>query len=481
MRALGARLPDPRFLVAGAMLVGAGVLLARLGYGAQLSRPLALVLFAAALAYLIWHASPTWTLTAGFLLSPIAGYWQQFGIPGALSPNRLLLVGGVVAVVFRNPADRSRPPLPGRPVHLAMAAAALWVIASAAIGGTLLDKTDFVRMFEAFGLLLFAVYYVAPAAFRSRERRKILLVAMVALGAYLGLTSLFETVHLDALVFPRYINNPAVGIHANQARGPFVEAVTNGTALFLCGTAAVAGFFVFRGRWARTACLVTVALCGVGVVFCLERSVWLASIVAAIIGIVGTRLRRWLVPLFLGAAVLVGVAYLVTGSSVVKERVNAKQSVWDRDNLNTAAVRMIEARPLQGFGWGRFVQDSVDRDFFRQSPGYPLTTTAPGLEVHNEFLSHGAELGLIGLTLWCLPLVMALWIGLTAPASTREERVWRSLLLSYAAFYIVVSNFVPPQLFPNLMLWLLAGVAGGRRLLGEGTWRATHASSRPLH
>ena len=80
----------------------------------------------------------------------------------------------------------------------------------------------------------FLLFLTAPLAFRTQRQRQVLLVTFVTLGAYLGLTVVFETVKLDALVFPKYILDPHYGIHAGRGRGPFVEAVTNGLALFTC-------------------------------------------------------------------------------------------------------------------------------------------------------------------------------------------------------------------------------------------------------
>src|SRR5438093_1302521 len=75
--------------------------------------------------------------------------------------------------------------------------------------------------------------------------------ALVALGAYLGLTAVFEGLGLDALIVPRYIADPGAGIHFGRARGPFVEAVADGLALFGCGVAAAVAFTHWRAPWAR--------------------------------------------------------------------------------------------------------------------------------------------------------------------------------------------------------------------------------------
>ena len=90
------------------------------------------------------------------------------------------------------------------------------------------------------------MFAIAPLAFRTEAQRKIFLGVLVALGGYLGLTALFETVGPHALVFPRYITNPELGYHVGRARGPFLEAEANGIALFICGIAAAVAASTWR-------------------------------------------------------------------------------------------------------------------------------------------------------------------------------------------------------------------------------------------
>ena len=79
------------------------------------------------------------------------------------------------------------------------------------------------------------------------------------------------------------------------------------------------------------------------------------------------------------------------------------------------------------------------------------------------YLSHGAELGLIGLTLWAFA-VLAATIGALTTRGSPELRRWKIAFGAYAVFYGLVAAFVPAQVFPVLLFWLLAGVVwAGRR------------------
>lgn len=408
--------------------------------------------------YFAWRLDPAWSLAIAVFLSPIAGHWQELHIPGWLSPDRLLIVWAIATLALRAPGARDRPALREQPVHWVLGLASLYVLASAAMVGTLLQKESFFRLLEAYGILLFAVFYVAPAVFRDERRRRVLIGALTVLGAYLGLTALFETVHANALVWPRYISNPNVGVHFGRARGPFAEAVQNGVGLYTCAIGAVLGAAIFRGRLLKGLCLTIAALDMAGVLFTLQRSVWVGSLVATIVTFIAFKdLRRYLLPILLSCVLIGGAAYAVVGSGAVHKRATDQATVWDRYNLNRAALNMVEARPLFGYGWSRFPSESVRGEFFQQNSNYPLT--AAGLSVHNEFFSHAAELGLVGLTLWLLGLLSAAFTAVRAPTPTPEAKLWKRAFVAYTVFYLVVSSFVPAALFPNLMFWLLAGIA----------------------
>lgn len=344
----------------------------------------------------------------------------------------------------------------------------VFAIVSSMLAGTLFEHAADFRLLDAFGLFPFLVYVVAPVAFQTERERRILLIAFVGLGAYLGLTTLFESLHVNALVFPKYILNAAIGDTGGEgrARGPFAAAVQNGFALYGCACVSALAGATWRDWRARICASAVVLVCLLGVLLTLQRSVWIGAITAtAIVMICVPRLRAWLVP-----AVVVGVAgvilalALVPGlSENVSSRASQSVSVWERENMTVAALNMIQAKPLLGFGWGTFTE--VSEPYFRQSASYPLVgTTVP---CHDTYLGFAAELGLIGVTLWILAL---LWgVGGAILSRARTMFSWRMALLAVFLFYLVVIAFVPPPTgFPVLIAWLLAGVVTGGRAARPG-------------
>jgi O-antigen ligase len=153
----------------------------------------------------------------------------------------------------------------------------------------------------------------------------------------------------------------------------------------------------------------------------------------------------------------------------VQARGNNQQTVWDRKNLARAAVNMTEERPLLGFGWDQFSRKSPD--YFEQADDYPLTENISIVRVHSVALTYAADLGLIGLLLWTCALVAGVGGALTTRGPP-DLMLWRAGLLATAVCYVIVTNFTPPSVFPNLSLWLLAGV------VWSGRYESTREAAR---
>ena len=439
--------------------------------------PALAVAAAVALAVVVWLVDPAYTLSAAIFLTPLAGNWQQVGVPGALSPDRLLFAGAIVAVLLRAPPVADRPRLRISGAHWLLALAAVYALASAFVAGTVFEREKLFKIIDAFGILPFLVFLVAPVVFTTPRQRGVLLATLVALGAYLGLTVLFETVGLDALVFPKYILDPDYGIHVTRGRGPFVDAVANGLALYMCSVICAIAVALWQTRLTRSLALAIGLLCMVGAFLSLERSVWIGAVLGTVVGVLATRgLRRYLPVLVVAIAVAVAVPLaLIPGlQGTVSERTNDQATIWDRQNLVRAAVNMVEAKPIFGFGWSRFADDSAD--YFQQSPDYPLTATSAG--VHNTPLLYAVELGLVGMTLW----IMGVLFGVGGALATRgppDLDAWRVGLLAVATAYLVVLNAVPPTAWENRSLWLMAGVVYSGRYLVRDTSRRLEPAAQP--
>lgn len=425
-------------------------------HAASLYVPAIAVVTLVSLAVVVWRLDPAYTFSAAIFLTPLAGNWPQLGVPGPLSLDRLLFAGGIAAVILRAPPSAGRPRLRISGVHWLLALAVAYALGSAFLVGTLFERDPFFKIVDAYGILPFLIFLAAPLVFRTARQRRVLLGTLVTLGGYLSLTTIFEIAKLDALVFPRYILDPNYGIHAGRGRGPFVEAVSNGLALYTCAVACAIATASCRDRRARALAIGTGLLCVIGTFLSLERSVWLGAVVGTTVAMLVTRgTRRYLVPVLTATAIGIGAALiLVPGlSGQVSARAGQNETLWDRANLARAAINMVETKPLFGFGWSRFTSDSAG--YFEQASDYPLTATTA--EVHNTPLTYVTELGLIGGTLWLVAVVLGVGSAL-ATRGPPDLLPWRVGLLAVAMASLVVQSAVPPAAWPNRSLWLLAGV-----------------------
>ncbi len=408
--------------------------------------------------YLTAFVDIAWLFSAAIALTVFSGNWRSLGFPSLTSPDRLMLIVAVVVLLIRDPALGRRPYVRLKPVHAVLLAAAAFAVCSAVAAGTIDEVSTVSVLVDRFGLVPFVLFVSAPVAFATEHQRRILLGTFLVVGAYLGLTALFQGLGVDALVFPRYIVDIHTKVQEGRARGPFLEAAVNGLALFDCAVMAALAYATIPKTWVRRVALAVAALCVLDLFFTQERSVWVGAVAASVCAaVVAPALRRWLLTGLALAALVLGGAFLLSPGLQQKttERIGDQHTEWDRLNLNKAAENMVAARPLFGFGLNTFKERS--EDYFQQNPEFPLTNTTG--ELHNVFLSNAAELGLVGAALWLLALLLGVG-GAILVRGPPDLHPWRIALVAVAVMWLVVANLVPlTQAFPNQFLWLIAGVA----------------------
>ena len=399
---------------------------------------------------------PAWPLSIGLGLAIFSGHWDTMGIPVAF--DRALLLSGVVSALVR---ARVRDPdaLRTRPVDWLLVVVATYALLSALFAGTLGEVEARFALIDRFSLLGFALFFAAPRAFATERDRRILLGTLIAVGGYLGLTALFETLGPSALVVPDYIEDPFVGTHLDRARGPFAEAAANGMMLFSCGVAAAIAATTWRGSPWRTVAGAVLVLCALGVLLTVTRAAWIACGAGSVLALLSVReTRRYALVAVAGGALGVVAAFAVVPNlqTRAEERADDQYPLWDRRNSNAAAIRMIGERPVVGFGWGRFARES--EEYYRQSPDIPLTFVR---NVHNLYLSNAVELGLLGALLW-LAGVLAAIIGALLRRGPPSLRPWKVGLVALGLGYAVVAVSSPLAFAaPTLLLWTWAGVLWG--------------------
>ncbi len=416
----------------------------------------ALLVVGAAVFVLVVRASPTLIVSVGLGLAVFSGYSKHMGMP--IPPDRLVMGLGffllLVGTERRTMALRVR----FRSEQVLMLVLAGYAAISAWAVGTLFGpQQGAYALLDRLPITAWVLFSLAPLLWPDKRARNTFLVVMVCVGAYLGLTAFIEGLGAKSLTWPSYIHDPAVGIHYDRARGPMVEAAAFGLALFECAVAAVVAARTWGARWARNTAWAVAGMCLVGTLFTLTRSVWIGSILGVLAVCVASReWRRRLMPAILAVGVVIG-AVLALSSSVssqVETRSADESPIWDRLNLADAGIRVIEDRPLFGLGWRKFIGGG--RDYFRLLPDIPQQGTT--IDIHNIVLSIGAELGLVGLTLW-LAVVGTTVVAPMVRRAPPELEDWRLGLIAMGIQAAVVALSTPfAYTFCLFFVWTWAGI-----------------------
>src|SRR5260221_7278668 len=124
-------------------------------------------------------------------------------------------------------------------------------------------------------IVLVAMFDLAGTIFSSGQSRRMLEWFSIAVLLYLSLTAVFSLLSLRSLIFPRFILDGGIGIHADRARGPFLQAVANGVCLNVLGIMALDSFH--RGRLRGIFAAVLFVATPLALLATKTRAVWLAA------------------------------------------------------------------------------------------------------------------------------------------------------------------------------------------------------------
>ena len=394
-----------------------------------------------------------YVLSAGLALQFMSGEAGNFGFP--IAPDRLLIPLGLV--LFLMHPDRYRRSWRVQPVHLLLLVATLWCLASMIWFGTIQSQDARFGFWDSFGVMPFLLFATVPVIYETAARRKVLLVAMTLLGAYLGLISAFQGLQLESLIYPKYIIDPTF-VHYGRAFGPSLQVGSNGLQLFACMVCAAILSTQVAGGLARWASRGVAILCAAGLLFTMTRSVWIGGVAGILAALwLNRRSRKLVVALVILVPIAVGGALIFDQAlqEMVTTRLNDAQSEYDRLNLAQTALNIMQYRPFFGIGYYNFL--NVEPDWFWQLDQTPVGFT--GIEVHNVFLGHAAELGLPGLTVWLLGLITAAKGLLRRLPTGREQLMWRQAALGYVVCWFVMANLMPmTYALPASMLWVFLGI-----------------------
>lgn len=304
----------------------------------------------------------------------------------------------------------------------------------------------------------FAMFYMAGLVFQSTDSCRGLELFLLIVLAYLSVTAILFLFGMKSLVLPPFVVDESVGIHADRARGPFLQAVANGVTLNLLAIVALDGFR--RKRLHGGLALLFFIALPLAILATKTRAVWLSFAASAfIVPWVGVnrRIKAVCVGLMLAAAAALAFAFTFNDlDESLLERFEERSPVEFRLAVYRAGWDMFCSKPLLGWGAAQMQADLDKRiSGFHQEEFF----------VHNTFLEIGVDYGLAGLALyaWLIADLIRLGVRSRAPAwlpgGTFLDRDFRLLWPILIAVYLLNACFVVMNYqFVNSVLFTLAGI-----------------------
>ena len=298
----------------------------------------------------------------------------------------------------------------------------------------------------------FTFFWLCPLVFPKGRNLQWLERFLLAVLAYLIWTALAFLVGAHSLIFPRFILEETLGIHAERARGPFLQAVANGVTLNLLGLFAIERYRggKLSGIWS----LLLLCTLPLAIVATKTRAVWVAfavSILWLMLRSGDLRLRRASAALALAGGLGVLVVLGLGDTAALQDRLQDNSPVEFRIAAYRAGWNMFLQRPIQGWGAGQLQAELPD-----QIEGFHGEAFA----VHNTYLEMLVEHGLLGFALYVWILVEL--FRLRSREGEDENDVIgsiRSLWPLLLGVYLVNALFVVMNYqFVNGLLFTFAGI-----------------------
>jgi O-antigen ligase len=243
----------------------------------------------------------------------------------------------------------------------------------------------------------FGTYLIAKNSRYDSVKILWLLRAIVCIGVYLAFTASFEHYRIDALVFPRYIVDPHVGIQFGRARGPMVGSNPMGEWLVLVYLA-ICLVLPFVGKMWKVLLQGLILLVIIGIYFTLTRGAWISfGIVAVLTATIGGKFgrpsRAIAIVVLLAFFAGVGSKFSFGGDTLFSRRQN---TIDYRLSNNETTFNMGMANFVTGVGYGKFGENW--QKYFGSKQKELTKDLTDGN--HNTYLGLFADLGFPGVALY---------------------------------------------------------------------------------
>jgi len=285
----------------------------------------------------------------------------------------------------------------------------------------------------------YTLYYLASLTFDTPAWLHRLEIFLLCVLAYLSLTAISQLLVWNALIFPRYILNPEIGIHMDRARGPFLQAARGFSAMLLLSALPIA------------------------ILATMTRAVWLSF--AGSVAWLGLYRRGILRKASIALFALAALGLLVTlatpkSEGALLDRAGEQEPIDFRMAVYRTAWEMAGEKPV--LGWGL---NQMPTEIARRVEGYRAVAYA----AHNSFLEILVENGAVGLALY-----LSVAVGLFRLGRKREvDPAWRGTLAGeqfrrlwpvlVGVYWFNACFVVMNYQFVNAIVFTLAGVLAAQQ------------------
>jgi putative inorganic carbon (hco3(-)) transporter len=303
------------------------------------------------------------------------------------------------------------------------------------------------------------MFHIAGIVFSGEQSLRKLEWFSVAVLIYLSVIAVAALFGMNSLIFPRFILNESIGIHAERARGPFLQAVANGVCLNVLAIVALHSWE--RGKLRGITAAALLLTTPLALLATKTRAVWLGAVFSLAMLLLFGRGRRSqiLAAGVLACAtvgILVGFALQGAGENF-RERLEDRSPVEFRLEMYHAGWQMFTEKPLLGWGNEANIQPEIDKRISGFRVEYYI--------FHNTYLELAVEHGLLGLALYASVFLAFFRLGSRADSSrttitegTFGESfgpMWRIALCVYLLnASVVVMNYQ----FLNAYVFTIAGI-----------------------
>lgn len=322
-------------------------------------------------------------------------------------------------------------------------------------------------MFAAKWLVPFVIYQAAAYILPSRKALRSFEIFALLVLAYLILISVAFLAGADWVILPAYILDANLGIHADRARGPFLQAVANGVTLNVLGLIAIDT--LRNRRLPKPAAFLLLATLPVAILATKTRSVWL-SFAGVLLFLLFSKSReiRLACSGLLIAALICVVGFACWSQNAIADRLEDRSPVEFRLSMYQAGLEMFSEKPLLGWGFNRMRDELGNRiSDFHQEAFY----------FHNTYLEVLVEHGLLGLCLYSWMAIDLFRLGrkhLKLPWAGFPDQSFRAIWPLILGVYFINAFFVGMNYqFVNVLLFTIAGLLAAQNRIEDEPIRAS--------